>query len=128
MPDDEYYDDTPDEGSSFAPTPHGKIDVNKMRESGTYKRLKARFRDDCSRQRNPGGGVGAPCELCQVEIDYRLPWPHPQSFSVDHIKTAKEAPSLFMDTANWQAAHLSCNESRGSDEMPIDLGVPSEIW
>lgn len=127
MPEDEYYNDTLDEGSSFAPS-RKSVDVDKMRESGTFKRLKKRFRDNCSRQRNPGGGIGAPCGICGEPIDYSYSHPHPLSFSVDHVQTARDAPHLFMDVNNFQASHLKCNLGRGSDELPIDIGSPSELW
>jgi hypothetical protein len=108
------------------------IDVQAIRGSNAYKKQKAEFRVQCSKMSVPlpDGTMsdGAPCWLCSAPIDYRLSHPHPESWSLDHAKTVKEAPELIMDVANWRAAHLDCNQRRGTDEPFIDLGEPSRMW
>lgn len=52
------------------------------------------------------------CWLCGEPFDYRLKWPEPMSFSVDHIKPAKTYPELREVRGNLHAAHLVCNQKR----------------
>lgn len=125
--DEDVYFDTPETVPVIA-RQHRPVDVTKIRESREYKRLKAKFRDAGSRHRNPDGTTGAPCHLCGGDIRYSLKWPHPQSHSVDHAKTVKEAPELIADVNNWRHAHLDCNLRRGTDEAPLNIGEPSEDW
>lgn len=132
MSDDEWeYDDRP-EGSTGAPQPgprHVDKDVlRQQKKSKTYQDARKRFRDNGSRQRNPDGSTGAPCWLCNENIWYRLAWPHPLSWSLDHALTVKERPDLFLVEENWRHSHWGCNDARGTDDPPIDLGVPSEEW
>lgn len=127
--DDSEYDDTP-EKSPVLPRSQ-KInaeEARKLRESPVYKKMKERFRNDCSRQRNQGGSTGAPCWLCGSEIDYKLSYPHPHSWSVDHKITVKENPSLLMDLENLAASHLDCNLRRGTDEPNLDIGKATRDW
>jgi hypothetical protein len=102
--------------------------ARELRDSTIGKKLKAKFREECSRQRNPDGSKGAPCWLCGGTLDYRLKAPHPSSWSLDHAKTVKERPDLVLDPMNFRAAHLDCNFGRGTDEPKIDIGEPSELW
>lgn len=50
------------------------------------------------------------CGICGHPIDKTLRWPHPQSGSVDHIKSL--ASGGEHSRANAQAAHLKCNQSK----------------
>ena len=123
-------DDTPE---SAPPVPRTAASINaskirSLRESPQYKARKKDFRDECARFRSPEGVVGKPCWLCGNAIDYKLAYPHPLSWSVDHILTAKERPDLLMDVSNWAASHLDCNIRRGSDAPVLDIGQPSEVW
>lgn len=108
------------------------VEIRKIRSSHAYKSGVEKFRTACSQQRNKDGSRGAPCWLCSQPIQYNLRFPHPGSFSVDHVIPADERPDLMLDTANWAASHFSCNSARGgqSDDLysPSALGVPSEAW
>lgn len=53
-----------------------------------------------------------PCCLCGQPIDYSLSFPHPDSFSTQHIKDWATHPELREDPANVDAAHLICNQQR----------------
>lgn len=54
----------------------------------------------------------APCGICGAQIDYTLPWYDQNSFVVDHIVPLARGGSDTID--NKQAAHRSCNLSKGS--------------
>lgn len=99
-----------------------------LRDSKQFKELRTKFRNECARHRNEDGSTGAPCHLCGDDIDYRLQYPHPQAFELDHIKTVKERPDLVLDYNNFAPSHHSCNQERGTDDPPLQLGEPSEIW
>jgi hypothetical protein len=66
--------------------------------------------------------------LCGQPIDYRLKFPHPRSWSLDHVVPVKENPAMMLNASNWRSAHLDCNNHRQTDEPPIDLRIPSEVW
>lgn len=53
------------------------------------------------------------CAKCALPIDPTLEWPHPQSFSVDHIEPVSLRPELANVRSNLQAMHLGCNSSKG---------------
>lgn len=113
--------------------PRGRHSINaqkarELRDSSEFKRLKAAFRAEGARQRNPDGSAGAPCWLCGSDIMWKLKYPHPSSWSLDHAITVKERPDLLMDPLNFRHAHLDCNMGRGSDEPNIDIGKPTESW
>jgi hypothetical protein len=91
------------------------------RQSTEYRNARAEFRAECEHHLKV-------CFLCQKPIDYRLKYPHPDSWSLEHVKTVQEAPELFMDRNNWESSHLDCNRRRGTDEPHMDLGQPSELW
>jgi 5-methylcytosine-specific restriction endonuclease McrA len=128
--DESMLNDTP-ETAPVMPRTQRSIDAEKARElrsSPVFKDLKAKFRADCERQRNPDGSTGAPCWLCSEDIDYKLDYPHPFSWSLDHVITVKENPALLLDIENCKPSHLDCNLGRGTDDPPLLLGVPSEVW
>lgn len=130
MIDETELNDTP-ETAPVLPRTQRTIDAKKARtdrESSQFKSMREKFRDDCSRERNADGTTGAPCHLCSEPIDYRLAYPHPFSWSLDHLVPVKENPALLMDRENFRASHLDCNVGRGSDAVPLNLGEPSEIW
>ncbi|MET3635654.1 HNH endonuclease [Curtobacterium oceanosedimentum] len=52
-----------------------------------------------------------PCRLCGKPIRYDHKFPHPLSFSVDHIVPIDRGGAWF-DLSNLQAAHLSCNSAK----------------
>jgi len=69
-----------------------------------------------------------PCCLCGQPIDYTLDRGHPQSFTVEHIQPISTHPHLAEDPSNMDAAHRSCNSSRGNGPRKTDLGVTSRDW
>lgn len=74
-----------------------------------------------------GSRTNAPCFICRQGIEYSLEYPHPQSCSVQHVKSRKLYPHLTWDRTNWKPAHLDCNKSAGAEQQ-LDLGVTSEEW
>jgi len=52
------------------------------------------------------------CQLCDLPIDESLAWPHRFSASVDHILPISKGGGDVL--ANVQAAHLTCNISKGA--------------
>lgn len=91
------------------------------REGRPWRRAKERVR----RTQNT-------CHLCGHPIDKTLRWPHPMSFTVDHIIPVSTAPELARDPRNLAAAHLTCNSSkqdgRHARKAPGQLGPTSEAW
>lgn len=68
-----------------------------------------------------------PCFLCGQPIDYDLHWPHPASFSADHVLPWIKHPELREDPGNVVSAHLRCNQSKGASEhYSPGLGALSE--
>lgn len=53
------------------------------------------------------------CQPCGAPIDPALEHPHPGSASIDH-----RDPDGPHEPANWQAAHLACNVSKGRKVAP----------
>lgn len=68
-----------------------------------------------------------PCCICDQTIDYQLEYPHPQSCSVQHLKSRKVFPHLTWERSNWAPSHLSCNKSAGEGQ-DLSLGVVSQEW
>lgn len=69
------------------------------------------------------------CCRCYQVIDYRLEYPHPDSFSVDHYPHPLSThPELAWEPTNLHAAHLVCNKSGGAGPPSMPLGPPSEKW
>ena len=70
---------------------------------------------------------GSPCVICSQAIDYTLTHPHPDSCSVQHVRSRKARPDLIWDRDNWAPAHLVCNQSAGDGLRgdPYDLGLTS---
>ena len=53
-----------------------------------------------------------PCALCNEPIDYSLHYRNPMAYVVDHIIPIARGGEDHLD--NIQAAHRSCNESKGA--------------
>jgi len=80
-----------------------------------------------ARVKAEGQRSGTPCCICRQGIEYSLEYPHPQSCSVQHVKSRKLYPHLTWDPSNWSPAHSDCNKSAGA-EQALDLGVMSQEW
>lgn len=75
-----------------------------------------------ARVRSEGARLHTPCSICLLSIDYSLRYPHPQSCSVQHVRSRRDFPELTWDPSNWAPAHLDCNLSAGANPEP-SLGV-----
>jgi len=87
--------------------------VDDPRTTYRYQKLRAQLRPVHEAQQRH-------CELgrCLFRsrfIDYRLRYPHPASWSLDHVVALQDGGAL-LDLANTQASHLRCNQSRGAVE------------
>ena len=123
------YDDTPEsEPRIKSQLPSNGKAVRKLRSSKEYQNVREQYLFRAQHHRNPDGTTGECCWLCGQPIDYRLKFPHPRSWSLDHIIPVKENPALMLNSSNFRSAHLDCNNHRQSDAPAIDLGTPSEIW
>jgi 5-methylcytosine-specific restriction endonuclease McrA len=61
------------------------------------------------------------CHTCGYPIDMQLTYPHPLSWSADHIIPKSQlTPSdhRLWHISNLQASHLYCNQSRGNTLPP----------
>lgn len=79
-----------------------------LRSGRRYQTFKAAVR-------NVHQDHGLPCALCDQPINYALHYPHPLSWSLDHIRSMMAGGAVF-DPANTQPSHLRCNQSRGASE------------
>lgn len=90
--------------------------------AGRAGRRWARLRAEVKARRGP-------CCRCYQRIDYALPWPDPDSFTVDHYPYPLSThPHLAEDPRNLAPAHLRCNQSAGASKPKPSLGQPSEDW
>lgn len=69
-----------------------------------------------------------PCCHCGQPIDYTLDTNDPGAFTVEHLKPISTHPHLAEDPSNFDAAHRSCNSSRGVKEMRPAIGPTSRRW
>jgi hypothetical protein len=123
------YDDTPETAPKVkSQLPSRGAAVRTMRTSTEYQKSREEFLFRAKHHRNPDGTNGQPCWLCGQPIDYRLRFPHPRSWSLDHAIPISDNPRLMLNPSNFRSAHLDCNGHRQNDEPRIDLGEPSEIW
>ena len=126
---DDIYADTPESEPKYYRPPNPKAAANKaLRDSDDFRKARKLYLQYAKTVHNRDGVKGEKCWLCGNPIDYRLKYPHPLSWSLEHAITIKENPALALNPSNFRSAHLDCNRRRGSDEPGIDLGVPSEIW
>lgn len=75
--------------------------------SGEYKKLRKWARDNLT----------PVCCFCGQWIDRDLKYPHPQSWSANHIVPVSKAPELAYDRDNIAPSHFVCN-SRAQDRTP----------
>ena len=71
------------------------------------------------------------CHGCTYPIDTQLRYPHPLSWSADHIipksKLTRDDPRMWR-ISNLQAMHLRCNQARGN-KTPQPRGLnTSQQW
>jgi 5-methylcytosine-specific restriction endonuclease McrA len=99
-----------------------------MRSSTDYKKAREAHLYRAKHHRNPDGTTGEPCWLCGEPIDYRLKFPHPRSWSLDHAIPISNNPALMLNPANFRSSHNDCNNHRQSGEPPFQRGIPSEDW
>lgn len=70
-----------------------------------------------------------PCYHCGQPIDYDKPYPHPDSFTADHLKPKTRYPELAEDPGNVVSSHARCNWSKGDREhYSAGLGGLSEVF
>lgn len=127
MPDP--YDDTVESEPAVWTTPRRK--GSNVRSGTAYRQLQAQLREHCRLHRNPDGTYGLGCWQCPRPMDYRLQYPHPYSFSLDHDLSIRSHPELALSWANFRPAHLRCNQQRGGQldsDADLDIGEPSEVW
>jgi hypothetical protein len=123
------YDDCPEnEPRIKSQLPSKGAAVRALRSSLEYQNVREQFLSRAKAHHNRDGTKGERCWLCGGAIDYRLRFPHPRSWSLDHAIPVKDNPALMLNASNFRSAHLDCNNHRQSDAPRIDLGEPSEIW
>jgi len=84
------------------------------RSSTAYRRKAAALR-------RRGAEEGLPCWLCGEDINYALEWPHPMSFSADHVQALANGGALL---GELQPAHLAHNSARGDGDFKGDRPKP----
>ena len=62
--------------------------------------------------------ASAICHLCGEPIDRDLAWPHPKSWSADHLTPVAHGGDMLGERL---PAHLECNQKRGT--KPIDTHI-----
>jgi 5-methylcytosine-specific restriction endonuclease McrA len=123
------YDDT----KETAPKNHSRLPskdaaTRALRSRNEYQIARKKFLTLAKAHHNPDGTKGQHCWLCNGPIDYRLKFPHPRSWSLDHMIPISENAALTLNPSNFRSSHLDCNNHRQTGEPPIDLGEPSEAW
>jgi hypothetical protein len=123
------YDDTPETEPRIQSTlPSKTTAARRIRSSTDYKKAREQFLFWAKTMHNTDGTKGQPCWLCGEAIDYRLKFPHPRSWSLDHAVPVSDNPALMLNHLNFRSAHLDCNNHRQTGAPPIEMGTPSEAW
>ncbi|MEB3367400.1 HNH endonuclease [Saccharopolyspora mangrovi] len=81
--------------------------AEKRRDTNLARKLRLKIR-----------GQRDPCWLCGRDIDYELEFPHPHSFTVDHIVPVSKGGAEY-DPENLRAAHYRCNQRKGDRLVPV---------
>lgn len=73
------------------------------------------------------------CHRCTYPIDLQLRWPHPASWSADHLvpRSRLNGPDDYRHwhISNLIEAHLRCNQSRGNKPIAPPAGLnTSRRW
>lgn len=53
------------------------------------------------------------CHLCGLPIDPALAWPHPMSYTLDHVIPLVQIPALGECLDNVKPSHSICNLRKG---------------
>ena len=68
------------------------------------------------------------CCRCHGAIDPGLRWPHPRSWSLDHLVPLAHGGPL-LDPSNAAAAHLSCNSKHGNSiKTTKQTIIETQVW
>lgn len=121
------YNDVP-EGDDTIKWARKAVNTRTIRSSHEYKVAHDAYRLQCATHRQPDGTLGDPCIRCVEPIDYNLQYPHPRSWSLEHLIPVSERPELLLDRNNFASAHFACNSVAGDSEIESDLGEISEEW
>jgi hypothetical protein len=113
---------------SDPPLPSKNAASRAFRSCTDYKKARTQFKYQAEHHRNSDGSWGHPCWLCGEPIDYRLRFPHPRSWSLDHVIAVTENAAMALNPGNFRSAHLDCTNHRQTGEPPIEVGSPSEAW
>ena len=81
-----------------------------MYSDKNYRRLRAKFRDHCHRNRLPCAITG-----CGEPIDYTLAT-GPDCWQLDHHIPRSIRPDLFMTWSNFRPSHKRCNRAKSAQE------------
>ncbi len=68
------------------------------------------------------------CWICGEPIDMALKYPHPMSWSLDHVEPVALRPELALDPTNARGAHLRHNSARGTGGGAKDRAAQSRAW
>ena len=88
------------------------MNTNAQRSTETHRRERDDLRSNYWRRKvvpEVKRLYGTICHICDKPIDMGLKSPHPQSFSVDHIRGA----ATGFDLRYLRPAHLGCNLKQG---------------
>lgn len=99
-----------------------------IRSTHEYKIIREQFRKACAARRQSDGSYGDPCIHDGEPIDYSLQYPHPMSWSLEHVIPVSDRIELLLDPNNFASAHFVCNSVNGNKGIESEIGVPSEDW
>jgi hypothetical protein len=89
------YDDLPEnEPRVQSRLPSKSANIRALRSSTEYKQARERFLYRAKHHRNKDGTTGEPCWIYGEAVDYRLRFPHPRSWSLDHVVPISNNPTL----------------------------------
>lgn len=113
------WDDTPETAPKIkSKLPSKNAAKRAMRSSSEYKQAREQFKFQAEHHRNRDGTIGEPCWLCGEPVDYRLKFPHPRSWSLDHAVPIKDSPALMLNPRNFRSSHFDCNNHRSPTSRP----------
>jgi hypothetical protein len=121
------FDDVPETDKTIAWV-RRPVNTRTIRSNYQYQTMREQYRIECQLHRQADGSKGDPCVICTERIDYALAYPHPLSWSLEHLISVKERPELLLAKNNWASAHFGCNSMKGPEELIADTGDPSEEW